>query len=156
MSENVENVAGETAKRPVFLTVLCILTFVGSLWGILSSLFNQDEALNNYAAYYYWVLIILNLMTAYGAFQMLKLKKTGLYIWTFAELAALVLTWVVIKGYVASTMTPVVTSDMEGSQAMLEVGTSMVAAAMNTVLIVASVFPAIFILLYWLNAKHLK
>ena len=35
-------------RRPVFLTVLCILTFIGSGWGVLSNLFSifTADALN--------------------------------------------------------------------------------------------------------------
>ena len=155
MSENVENAVG-TEKRPTFLTVLCILTFVGSGWGILSALAWQDAGLNAYASYYYWVIIVLNLGTLFGAFQMWKQQKMGLYIWTLAEIASVVLMWVVIKGYIGTLMNPIVASEVEGSEVLASAGNSIIEAAMNTALIMGSVFPAVFILLYWLNAKHLK
>jgi hypothetical protein len=155
MSEILENEAGN-AKRPTFLTVLCILTFIGSGWGIISALTMKEEGLSNYASYYYWVLVVLNVLTLFGAFQMWQQKKTGLYIWTLAEIASVILTWVVVKGYLASIVAPISAADAQGSQAIADVGNAFIEGAMNTMLIIASVFPAAFILMYWLNAKHLK
>ena len=38
--ENPFETQATRAKRPTFLTVLCILTFIGSGWGVLGSIFN--------------------------------------------------------------------------------------------------------------------
>lgn len=161
--ESLDEQTTET-KRPVFLTVLCILTFIGSGWGIISSLVMKDPGLADYAGYYYWAMLLLNVGTLFGALQMWKMKKTGLYIWTAAELIGVVLMWIVVKGYIASAMNPVMDAAMDNmsadaQQAMSRLGTSagaIVEATMNMVLIIGSVFPAVFVLLYWLNAKHLK
>jgi hypothetical protein len=36
--------AAEPKKRPDFLTILCVLTFIGSTWGIFSGLTNYNNA----------------------------------------------------------------------------------------------------------------
>ncbi len=159
MSETLDNVAGQEGKRPTFLTVLCVLSFIGSGWGIISALAMKDPGLAEYAGYYYWVMLLLNLGTLYGAFSMWKMQKMGLYIWTAAEVIGVVLMWVVVKGYLASMMTPL--AEIEGLEgldtgALAAGGNALVEGVMNTALIIGSIFPAVFVLLYWLNAKHLK
>ncbi|MBI1838044.1 MAG: hypothetical protein HYR91_12340 [Flavobacteriia bacterium] len=159
--ENLDQDLHGDAKRPTFLTVLCILTFIGSAWGIISTFASKDPGLSNYAGYYYWVVLLLNVGTLFGALQMWKLKKVGLFIWTACEVLAVVLMWIVIKGYVASIMNPAMDTALEGSGAQLSnavttAGSAMVEGIMNTVLITGSVFSAIFVVLYWINAKHLK
>jgi hypothetical protein len=155
MSDVLDETAVE-AKRPTFLTVLCILTFIGSGWGILSSLAFQDETISEYAGYYYWVVLLLNVGTLYGAIQMWKMQKMGLYIWTIAELLAVVLMWVVVKGAIAAIV-GAATDDIEAAGGTVVTGANdLVQAAMNMVLILGTIFPAVFVLLYWLNAKHLK
>ena len=155
MSDVLDETASE-AKRPTFLTVLCILTFIGSGWGILSSLAFQDETISGYAGYYYWVVLLLNVGTLYGAIQMWKMQKMGLYIWTIAELLGVVLMWVVVKGATAAIV-GAATDDLEAAGGTVAAGANdIIQAAMNMVLILGTIFPAVFVLLYWLNAKHLK
>ena len=161
MSENYETVAPVTpvtVQRPTFLTVLCILTFIGSGWGILSAFVWQDPSILAYASWYYWVIIALNLGTLIGALQMWKLKKAGLYIWTIAEIASVVLMWVIIRAVInmvtAGTLNLHTTNEVE--QAMNTMGTAAIAAALNTGLIIGSLFPVAFIVMYWINAKHLR
>jgi len=157
MSETLDN-AVEQKKRPAFLTVLCILTFIGSGWGIISALAFQEPLMAEYAGYYYWVLILLNLGTLFGALQMWQLKKTGLYIWTASTVIAVILNWVVIKGFVAYLTggVEVDSGDANVDQLVTQGGNELVQSAMNLALILATIFPAVFTLLYWLNAKHLK
>ncbi|MEY3238168.1 MAG: hypothetical protein RI883_2269 [Bacteroidota bacterium] len=162
MSETLDNVEGQEAKRPTFLTVLCVLSFIGSGWGIISALAMKDPGLAEYAGYYYWVMLLLNIGTLYGAFAMWKMQKMGLYIWTAAEVIGVVLMWVVVKGYLASMMAPIDSlNEIEGMEGLnTEVlaagGNALVEGVMNTALIIGSIFPAVFVLLYWMNAKHLK
>lgn len=154
--ENLDEQMIEKKGRPTFLTVLCILTFIGSGWGIISSLVQQDAGISAYASYFYWVTIVLNLGTLFGGFQMWQMKKTGLYIWTACEVIAVVLMWVVIKGYIASLTSGTGVGHDEFSQAAATMGSAMIEGVMNTALIIGSIFPAVFVLLFWLNAKHLK
>lgn len=160
MSENLD-LNLETAKRPTFLTVLCILTFIGSAWGAISAVAMGDPGVNAYASYYQWVMLLLNVVTLFGALQMWKMKKMGLYLWTIAEIASVVLMWVVIKGYLKSLMGPAMdeASSELGTQLgnmASQAGSAAAEGIMNTALIIGSIFPAVFVLLYWLNAKHLK
>lgn len=160
--ENLDETGAQAAKRPTFLTVLCILTFIGSGWGIISALAQKDPGLEAYAGYYYWVTLLFNVGTLFGAFQMWKLKKMGLMIWTACEVLSVILMWVVVKGYLASLVSPAMgealagTNNEELTQAAATMGSAMVEGVMNTALIIGSAFPAVFVLLYWLNAKHLK
>lgn len=160
MTETIDNEGMDSGKRPTFLTVLCILTFIGSGWGAISALAMQDAGVSNYAGYYYWVVLILNLGTLYGALQMWKMKKMGLYIWTACELIGVILMWVVIKGYLGSLMGGA-ELDMNSGNADLDSafatgGTALIESAMNIALIIGSLFPVLFVILYWVNAKHLK
>lgn len=157
MSETLDNAAG-AAKRPTFLTVLCILTFIGSGWGLISNLVLQDAGLAEYAGYYYWLQALLCAATAYGAFQMWKMQKMGLYIWTAAEVISLILMWVVIKGYLGYLVGDVDVDSGDASVDQLATGMAneMVQSTMNFALTLGSIFPAAFVLMYWLNAKHLK
>lgn len=153
--ETLDNQDLGSAKRPTFLTVLCILTFIGSGLVILMSFAKKDPVIEEYASYYYWVTIALSVGTLFGAIQMWKLKKMGLYIWTLCELAAIVLVWVVIKGVTASLLTSEVNAQLEAT-GMQATANAMVEGVMNTVLMLYTIIPGIFVLLYWLNAKHLK
>jgi len=160
MSETLDNMNVDAAKRPTFLTVLCILTFIGSGWGLISALAFTDEGLNAYASYYKWVMILLNVGTLFGALQMWKLKKMGLYIYTVSTLAAVVLMWVVIKGYVASLMAPAMGSVDSGNESVdsmiATAGNEMVQSAMNMALILGTIFPVLFLIMYWINAKKMN
>ncbi len=160
MSETLDATTSAAPKRPAFLTVLCILTFIGSGWGIVSALAFTDAGLKEYASYYYWVVILLNLGTLVGALLMWKLKKNGLYLYTLSTLAAIVLMWVVIKGYIASLMAPALgsvdTGDASLDRLTSNMGAAMVESAMNLALILGTVVPVLFMILYWVNAKHMK
>lgn len=159
MSETLDTMNVEAGKRPTFLTVLCILTFIGSAWGIIGA-FMQDAGLDSYASYYKWVMILLNVGTLFGALQMWKMKKMGLYIYTVSALASVVLMWVVIKGYVASLMAPAMDSVNSGNESVdsmiASAGNEMVESAMNMALILGTIFPVLFLIMYWINAKKLS
>lgn len=160
--ENLDETGTQTAKRPAFLTVLCILTFIGSGWGILSAFAQKDPGLEAYAGYYYWVSLLLSAGTLFGAIQMWQLKKMGLWIWTACEVISVVLMWVVMKGYVASLLSPAVDDAIaqggneELVNAAANLGAGMIEGVVNTTLMVGSGFAAVFVVLYWVNAKHLK
>jgi len=164
MTENYETVQPVAVKRPTFLTVLCILTFVGSGIGIITSLFNQDEYVVAYASWYYWVVLILNVGTLLGAIQMWQQKKVGLYVWTLFEVLSIILMWVVYKGVMAGLETGALSEalnnapdvDPELVKAMSGLGMEMVKSALNLGLILGTLFPVAFIIMYWVNKKHLR
>ena len=129
--------AGEK-KRPVFLTILCILTFVGSGLGVLFGLLGiigasfmgslmdsipgMGAAMGGTTAYI-GVGVALAAASLYGAIMMWKLKKTGFYIYTGANIIGAIL--------------PIV---------WLGVGFAFM----------SFLWPVVFIVLYALNLKHLS
>lgn len=140
-----------TVKRPVFLTVLCILTFIGVGLTILSQAASyiafqsltdaagtleelgsspEIEAAKNALRYVYVFLAVGiggSLLCLLGAIMMWKLKRLGYYI------------------YIAGQVIPVVISF------------ALQAVAVNVLTIISSVFlPVLFIVLYGVNFRHLK
>ncbi len=120
----------QTNQRPPFLTVLCILTFIGSGLGILFSLLGifgigaMNSFLSNYAgagAADAGILkpiltLVFSAASIYGAVMMWGLKKMGFYIYVGAQILMLVFGF----GWLAL------------------------------------IFTALFIVLYYLNLKHLQ
>jgi hypothetical protein len=120
------------AQRPTFLTVLIILTWVGSLLGLLGLM---ADAMKFYPGWYKIAIVVANLGTAIGAFLMWGLKKNGLIIYTIAEVGSMIIPFVILSmitlpGYLAD--------------------------GMMTFTVLLSIFPIAFLIMYWLNAKHLK
>ncbi len=130
-----ENVTTANAnQRPTFLTVLCILTFIGSGLGILGSLFlvlgmgailgalgSLGGAATGGTAYAV-IGLILSIASLVGAIQMWKLKKTGFYIYTAANVIGILLPVFFGLGFSA----------------------------------IGAIIPVLFIVLYGLNLKHMK
>ena len=120
----------EVKKRPAFLTVLCILTFIGS--GLSLLMYVLLVAAAGFIASYMeslgmggmigeesWKVIVVLIAAAaslYGAIMMWKLKKLGFYIYIAAQIIALALGFSVM----------------------------------------GLIFTALFIILYFLNFKHME
>lgn len=143
------NNGGEAAKRPVFLTVLCILSFVAAGLAILayvaaitamglvsaaSSTLEGMEGMEGVTAMstgpsagMTWAYIIVGFITViislFGVIKMWKLQKSGFMLYVGATVVSLIMT-IVYTGFAASIM--------------------------------GIVFSALFIVLYGLNLKHLK
>lgn len=93
----------QTNQRPTFLTVLCILTFIGSGLGLLFGLIGlfAAGALESLTQYLpvgvdsgllkSIILLVLMAASLYGAIQMWNLKKLGFYIYAGANVVLLVL-----------------------------------------------------------------
>lgn len=147
------------SQMPVFLKVLCILTFVGAGITILSSLFSiftmgqleqsmklMDDAFSDaqlgvdFGNSYRWTKIsyFLNLfgslMCLAGALFMWRLKKFGFYIYIVGQILPLI----------GSFMT--INSMLKGVLASF----GMIA------MIFGMLFPIAFIIMYGLNLKHMK
>ena len=119
-----------TNQRPTFLTVLCILTFIGSGLGILFSLLGifgigaMNSFLSNYAgagAADAGILkpiltLVFSAASIYGAIMMWSLKKMGFYLYVAAQVLMLIFGF----GWLALF------------------------------------FTALFVVLYYLNFKHLQ
>jgi len=106
MSETLDNVSGQEGKRPTLLTVLCILTFIGSglstllfllatiAFGAVSGMMGKVpgmEALVAGGVAFFAVCFILSGVSLFGAIQMWKMKKMGFYMYAGANLVAFIL-----------------------------------------------------------------
>jgi len=126
------NAGSGTTERPTFLTVLCILTWVGSGLGAIM-IWTGDNG-KFYPMWAQLLIMLCNFATAYGAWEMWNLKKQGLLIYTAGEVLAfllpLILVYAVLPPFVANFI--------------------------GQFMILMSIFPIAFLVMYWLNAKHLK
>ncbi len=133
-------------KRPLFLSVLCILTFISTGFGIMGALFipaisdiiinvikqtpDFDE-LKTAEAFailqagwgYYLITFVLYVLSFTGALMMWKLKKNGFHFYALANIA------------------------------LFYLPTAMLGISFN---FLTAFFPAIFIGLYALNLKFMK
>lgn len=120
-----------TGERPTFLTVLCILTWIGSGLGIIGNFTGNSAVL---PSWYIILIVLINIATAYGAYEMWNLKKRGLHIYTVGEVLAIILPFVLIYGIL-----PAYAANMLGS-----------------FMVIGALFPIAFLIMYWANAKHLS
>lgn len=119
-AHEVENENIETPpKRPKFLSVLCILTFIFTGLGILSCLltpvfadmlkgfivnapnYNEAEQADSLKVIgagwgYYMLTLLLTIGSLVGAILMWKLKKNGFHFYAFSNLAVLFLPTLVL------------------------------------------------------------
>lgn len=152
-----EQMETEEQKRPQFLTVLCILTYIGvglgvifSIlgWWIINKMMPAMEGMEGMESYsemegmmseatlaaIKWidvttvVSIAGCLLCLLGALQMWKLKKVGFYIYLVGELGPVIISAILL-----------------GSVAFSEWS-----------MIVGAVIALLFVILYALNLKHMK
>ena len=122
VQETVQEVINtkEIDGRPTFLTVLCILTFIGSGLGVLGSilLFVGAGAVMSYFGTmsgaegaggmgYVIGLLILSGTSLFGAIQMWNLKKIGFYIYTGVGIIGIILPLLFGMGF--STLGTIIT-----------------------------------------------
>ena len=154
MEQQNMNPVAETKKRPSFLTVLCILSFVGIGIGIISAVYSlitfsaTTELINQYGSAMensplggmvdtlvkwgqtlYTIEIVANLICLAGVLMMWKLKKNGYFIYIVGEIAPAIATFALMGGYGP-------------------LGTFMMVSGL--------IFPIVFIILYGLNLKHMS
>jgi hypothetical protein len=105
MEEQVQVENPETNQRPVFLTVLCILTFIGSGLALLFALLGLiaagaiDSMMSSFpmptgasaGPLKSIILLILYGASLYGAILMWQLKRIGFYLYTVAQVIILIL-----------------------------------------------------------------
>lgn len=115
---NIESLENNTKKRTDLLTVLCILTFIGSGLAAFSNLFiylSFDEVRYIFEDYdldfpelelifsggktFFIGGFILYMLSLSGALQMWKLRKIGFHFYTAAQLFILLLPVVMLKSY---------------------------------------------------------
>lgn len=157
-AETVEQPQQEPAKneRPTFLTVLCILSFIGVGFAIISGLISlfagsagsmimdaaeslegyeevpgMDlvESSMDYASTLGIVSIVAALVVLWGVIWMWNLKKTGYFIYIIGELTPVIVSFILV-GF---------GSFLGGFMAMIGL-----------------IFPVLFIILYGLNVKHMS
>lgn len=152
---------GKPKARPTFLTVLCILTFVGTALGLIQGLFiwmmagfyskmfqgfgaalgnNNSNELNIVAkvfnAFSFWgVAIVLgSILCLVGALIMWRLKKFGYFLYIFGQIVPIVGCYLALASIPAREF---------GSIALLYV-------------FMFSIFPIAFIIMYGLNLKYMN
>tara|TARA_B100000809_G_C15115916_1_gene522423 strand:- start:1572 stop:1985 length:414 start_codon:yes stop_codon:yes gene_type:complete len=124
----------EAEARPTFLTVLCVLTFIGSGLGVLfgllltfglgtmlASIPGMEAALAGGTAYFATGTVIAA-ASLYGAIQMWKLQKLGFFIYAGASVVGIL------------------------SPLLFGLPFS----------IAGAIVPGLFIVLYYLNVKHMS
>jgi hypothetical protein len=156
---DIEN--SENKTIPVFLKVLCILTFVGTGIGILSGIYStltyssslaQMNTLQNspfmgemsefielnrkYGFIVQLMALFGNILCLVGALIMWKLKKYGFYMYVVGQIIPLIGSYGLMGGLSAS-------GSMFGSIAVFAT-------------IVGTMFPLAFVVMYALNLKHMK
>ena len=127
MSNPIEEEAPKTKKRPDLLTVLCILTFIGSGIGFFSNLFvalsydlivqmvDNDDLPSMYemaienmkmmlsgGVIYFILSFILFLISFIGAIFMWNLKRIGFHLYTIAQILILILPAFFLNGQAIS------------------------------------------------------
>jgi len=151
--QNLDPLA-ETKKRPTFLTVLCILSFVGIGIGFISALYSlltfsaTTEIINTYGSAMenspfggmvdtlakwgqtlYTIQMVANLICLAGVLMMWNLKKTGYFVYIVGEIAPAIASFALMGGY----------------------------GPLGTLAMVSGlIFPVAFIIMYGLNLKHMK
>lgn len=142
-------------QRPVFITVLCILTWVGSFMGGIGGIFqlyaysalrelNSQFSSNgfsdqNSSGYLFWIaigIILGSLLCSLGAIFMFRLKKIGFFIYLVGQLIPL-------AGSVYSML--VVSAGVQMLQTFSVISTG-----------VGMIFPIAFIIMYGVNLKHMN
>ena len=165
MSETLDTNAG-SGKRPGFLTVLCILTFIGSGLGVLGSILGLigSSALGMFAPQGTMVVQLIGLASAalclFGAIKMWGLAKQGFMLYLMGGVLGIVgaiVSAITVKSYIEQSMTTI--SGMEGMEGMeAAVNDSAVAlasAAAWTGVVITVIINGLFIVLYAVNRKHL-
>lgn len=124
--------------RPTFLTVLCILTFIGSgltalsllafllLAGAFSEMLSSIPGMGDIGGLgtgYFLIALLFAFVSLYGAIMMWKLKKMGFYLYSGANVLALFVPLVMAAGKFS---------------------------------VFGLIITALFIFLYFLNLKHLE
>jgi hypothetical protein len=160
-TELIDNENQENTNLPVFLKVLCILTFVGTGIGILSGLYstftfsssmeqlellqnnpymgNMSEFLEVNRKYGFIVQLMAlsgNILCLVAALFMWKLKKFGFYMYVVGQIIPLIGSFGLMGGLSASN--------------------SMFAGIAVVASIVGTLFPIAFVIMYALNLKHMK
>ncbi len=152
LDETNELIDRRENQRPVFILVLCILTWAACGLGLVSGLFQlwSYSALtkmtaqigaqtfgDNYYALTFWSAIatlVSSVLCALGAFFMFKLKKIGFFIYLFGQ--------ILMMSYTVYSSLAIKVPGLGGF--------------FTSMGLIALIFPIAFIIMYGVNYKHLK
>ena len=122
MEQQNTNIADAAKKRPGFLKVLCILSFIGIGFAVIGGIYNlltfqtAIEGLRMASAFLgdvgesfdkfiqwgttvYIINIVAALLCLVGVYMMWNLKKTGFYIYLIGEIAPAIASFALIGGF---------------------------------------------------------
>lgn len=159
-------------KRPQFLTVLCVLSFIwcglaflGGVWGLVQNTPErqqeniekmkefapaaaaemeaamEEQQNSTLAKIQPYINIVLLLVSFMGVMQMFTLKKVGFYIYTIGELIPYIF---------------LITGGKQAMAMMGSMGGGAAKAAAMVMLVLMVLFDVAFIVMYWINTKHMK
>ncbi len=117
MTEEQQNIPGKSPKRPQLLSILCILTFIGSGFGVIGFLMvaiNFEATIEALKVLYaempeanfileaprdfFLVSFLLSAFSLLGAVMMWNLRKIGFHIYTASQLIYLVVPLIYFGG----------------------------------------------------------
>lgn len=129
----MENVTTEVtkAKRPGFLTTICILSFIGIGFAIIGAF--GSIALTPVDGI---ISLVCQALCLIGVIMMWQLKKTGFYLYVIGEIVPSIYTLIVYGGVAASI--------------------PFLGDAVLMLYILSFGFPVAFIIMYAANLKHMK
>lgn len=111
--EEMNNLPQAKKVRPTLLTVLCILTFIGSglsvlifllaavLFGVMADVLADIPGMSMMTGggtVFFIVMFILAFVSLFGAIKMWGLKKIGFYLYTAAQVLMIIVPLVLIEG----------------------------------------------------------
>jgi hypothetical protein len=167
MSETLDNAT--TPQRPTFLTVLCILTFIGSGLGLIGSLVgligSSLPGISMFVTKGSMISQVFALLAAalclFGAVKMWGLVKQGFTFYLLGCLLSIVGTIVAavtMGSYLASTMgelNQLSDDSAELGNAFAASATAIATAAAWMAVVWSVIINGLFIILYAVNKKHL-
>lgn len=162
MSETLDTNGG-AAGRPTFLTVLCILTFIGSGLGVLGGLLGLvgSSALGMFAPQGTMLVQVMGLIAAvlclYGAIQMWGLKKQGFMM--YAAGVAISIIGSIVSALTFSSAMSAATEGLNGIDPEFTAASDAMGSAMSGAVwmgvIIGIAINVAFLLMYNANKKHL-
>lgn len=155
LDETTEFIDRREGQRPVFLTVLCILTWVGCGFALISGLIQlwsysaMNSAMNALqtngvsqdfnVGYLFWSAIatmIGSIICALAAVFMFKQKKFGFYIYIIGQAIPLIVSFYSILAF--------------SNRIGIGTGFSIIST------VIGMLFPVAFIIMYGVNLKHMN
>jgi hypothetical protein len=161
MSDSLDNMNEGTAQRPTFLTVLCILTFIGSGLGVLGGILALvgSSALGMFSPQGSLVSAAVGLVAAglclFGAVKMWGLYKQGFTLYLAGSVLSLVGGLVGIFTFKMPQMEDLGGEFSEFTSSTNQLAEGLAKSAMWTGFIFSLVIVLVFVLMYNANRKHL-